>query len=78
MSPCGYALFELAKAQRGTGDPEGAVKTLEQRLQRYPDDQRAAVEAELKKAKADAGAVKDRASPADTPVWTREHLTAGC
>ena len=55
MSPCGYALFELAKAQRGTGDAEGAVKTLEQRLQRYPDDQRAAVEAELKKAKAEAG-----------------------
>jgi eukaryotic-like serine/threonine-protein kinase len=54
VSPCGYALFELAKAQRGTGDAQGAVKTLEQRLQRYPDDQRAAVEAELKKARAAA------------------------
>ena len=31
------------------------MKTLEERLKRYPDDQRAAVEAELKKAKADAG-----------------------
>ena len=51
VSPCGYALFELAKAQRGTGDAKGAVKTLEERLQRYPDDQRAAVEAELKKAR---------------------------
>jgi serine/threonine protein kinase len=55
VSPCGYALFELAKAQRGTGDPAAAVKTLEERLQRFPDDQRASVEAELKKAKADAG-----------------------
>ena len=54
MSPCGYALFELAKAQRGTGDAQGAVKTLEERLKRYPDDQRAAVEAELKKARAAA------------------------
>ena len=55
VSPCGYALFELAKAQRGTGDAEAAIKTLEERLQRYPDDQRAAVEAELKRARADAG-----------------------
>jgi eukaryotic-like serine/threonine-protein kinase len=55
VSPCGYALFELAKAQRGTGDAKGAVKTLEERLRRYPDDQRDAVEAELKKARADAG-----------------------
>ena len=55
VSPCGYALFELAKAQRGTGDAAAAVKTLEERLQRYPDDQRAAVEAELKRAESDAG-----------------------
>jgi eukaryotic-like serine/threonine-protein kinase len=55
VSPCGYALFELAKAQRGTGDAKGAVKTLQERLRRYPDDQRPAVEAELKKARADAG-----------------------
>ena len=55
VNPCGYALFELAKAQRATGDPKAAVKTLEERLKRYPDDQRPAVEAELEKAKADAG-----------------------
>jgi hypothetical protein len=55
VSPCGYALFELAKAQRGTGDPAAAVKTLEERLRRYPSDQRSAVEAELKRARADAG-----------------------
>ncbi len=67
VSPCGYALFELAKAQRGTGDAEAAVKTLEERLQRYPDDQRAAVEAELKRARADAGD-KARRADADIPV----------
>ena len=55
VSPCGYALFELAKAQRGTGDPEGAIKSLEDRQRRYPDDQKTAVEGELAKAKADAG-----------------------
>ena len=55
MSPCGYALFELAKAQRGSGDPKSAIKTLEERQRRYPTDQKAAVDAELKKAKADAG-----------------------
>jgi serine/threonine protein kinase len=55
VSPCGYALFELAKAQRGTGDPKAAAKTLEERLRRFPDDQRDAVEAELQKAKAEAG-----------------------
>jgi hypothetical protein len=55
VSPCGYALFELAKAQRLTGDPDGAIKTLEDRLRRYPDDQRAAVDAEMQKAKAAAG-----------------------
>jgi eukaryotic-like serine/threonine-protein kinase len=55
VSPCGYALFELAKAQLGTGDPGGAVKSLETRLDRYPDDQRAKVEAELEKARQAAG-----------------------
>jgi hypothetical protein len=55
VSPCGYALFELAKAQRQTGDPAAAVKTLEDRQRRYPDDQKAAVDAEMAKAKADAG-----------------------
>jgi tetratricopeptide (TPR) repeat protein len=55
VNPCGYALYELGRAQRATGDPKAAVKTLEERLRRYPDDQRSTVEAELKKAKADAG-----------------------
>jgi serine/threonine-protein kinase len=55
VSPCAYALFELAKAQRGTGDPQGAIRTLEERKQRFPGDQAAAVEAELRKARAAAG-----------------------
>ena len=55
MNPCGYALFELARAQRGSGDPEGAIKTLEERQRRYPDDQKSAVDAEMNRAKQDAG-----------------------
>jgi TolA-binding protein len=55
VNPCGYALYELARAQRGTGDPQSAIATLEQRLDRYPDDQRAEVEAELQRARQDAG-----------------------
>jgi serine/threonine-protein kinase len=55
VNPCGYALYELARAQRLTGDPKAAIKTLEQRQQRYPDDQKAAVDAEMQKAKAAAG-----------------------
>ena len=54
VSPCGYALFELARAHRGTGDARGGQRAREA-PQRYPGDQRAAVEAELEKAKADAG-----------------------
>jgi TolA-binding protein len=55
VSPCGYALYELGRAQLGTGDAAGAVATLNQRLQRYPDDQRPTVEKLLKKAEKQAG-----------------------
>ena len=55
VSPCGYALYDLGRAQLGTGDAAGAVKSLETRLSRYPDDQRAKVEALLDKAKQQAG-----------------------
>jgi hypothetical protein len=54
VNPCGYALYELGRAQLGTGDAPGAVATLNQRLQRYPDDQRKTVEKLLKKAQKDA------------------------
>ena len=55
VSPCGYALYELGRAQLATGDAAGAVATLNDRLQRYPDDQRAKVEALRDKAKQAAG-----------------------
>ena len=55
VSPCAYALFEYARALRGTGDSATAVQVLEERLQRFPDDQRATVEQELKEARAEAG-----------------------
>ncbi len=52
---CAYALFEYARALRMTGDPEGAIAALEERQQRFPDDQPAAVEQELQRARAAAG-----------------------
>ena len=55
VSPCAYALFEYAKALRLTGDPQGAIAALEERKQRFPDNQPGAVEAELARARADAG-----------------------
>jgi eukaryotic-like serine/threonine-protein kinase len=55
VNPCGYAMYELARAQLATGDAQGAVNTLNQRLGRYPDDQRATVEKLLNKAKKEAG-----------------------
>jgi eukaryotic-like serine/threonine-protein kinase len=55
VSPCGYALYELGRAQLATGDPDGAVQSLQTRLDRYPDDQRAKVQALLDKAKQAAG-----------------------
>ena len=55
VNPCGYALYELARAQLDTGDAAGAVQSLETRLDRYPDDQRGEVDALLQKAKQAAG-----------------------
>ena len=54
VNPCGYALYELARAQLNTGDPDGAVQSLETRLDRYPDDQRGEVQSLLDKAKQQA------------------------
>ena len=53
--PCAYALFELARALRLTGDPGGAIAALEQRKARFPDNQPGAVAQELARARADAG-----------------------
>ena len=55
VNPCAYALFEYARALRMTGDPERAIAVLEERKQRFPDDQPAAVEAELQRARAAVG-----------------------
>jgi cytoskeletal protein RodZ len=52
---CAYALFEYAKALRLTGDPESAIAVLEERQQRFPDNQPDVVAAELEKARAAAG-----------------------
>jgi serine/threonine-protein kinase len=55
VDPCAYALFEYARALRLTGDPNGAIAVLEERKQRFPDNQPEAVEAELARARRDAG-----------------------
>ena len=54
VNPCAYALFEYARSLRATGNPQQAVTVLEERLQRFPDDQRSTVEAELRRARRDA------------------------
>jgi hypothetical protein len=55
VSPCGYALFEYAKALRLTGNPSAAIQVLEERKQRFPGNQPSAVEHELALAKQAAG-----------------------
>jgi eukaryotic-like serine/threonine-protein kinase len=55
VSPCAYALFEYARALRMTGDPQAAIAALRERQSRFPDDQPAAVKAELKLAREAAG-----------------------
>jgi serine/threonine-protein kinase len=55
VSPCAYALFEYAKALRLTGNPQAAIAALEERQQRFPDNQPAAVEQELALAREAAG-----------------------
>ena len=55
VDPCAYALFEYARALRMTGDPQGAIAALEERKQRFPENQPAAVEKELALAREAAG-----------------------
>jgi predicted Zn-dependent protease len=52
---CAYALFEYAKALRLTGNPQAAIAALEERKQRFPDNQPGAVERELALARQAAG-----------------------
>jgi Tetratricopeptide repeat len=55
VSPCAYALYEYARALRLTGNPAGAIAALEERMQRFPDNQPGAVQAELERAREAAG-----------------------
>jgi serine/threonine-protein kinase len=55
VSPCAYALYELARARRLTGDPQGAIAALEERKRRFPGNQPGAVEKELALARQAAG-----------------------
>jgi len=67
VSPCGFALFEYGRALRLTGDPQEAVTVLQERLRRFPDDQRSTVEAELAEAQAAAGGKPGRGGKKDKP-----------
>jgi hypothetical protein len=51
VSPCAFALFEYAKALRLTGQPAAAIAALEERKQRFPDNQPGVVEQELQRAR---------------------------
>jgi eukaryotic-like serine/threonine-protein kinase len=55
VSPCAYALYEYARALRLTGDPAGAIAALEERMQRFPDNQPGTVRQELERAREAAG-----------------------
>jgi hypothetical protein len=47
VDPCAYALFEYARALRLTGNPQQAIAVLQERRQRFPNDQPAAVAKEM-------------------------------
>ena len=63
VSPCAYALFEYARALRLTGDPQSAIAVLQERQQRFPDDQPKVVAKELKAAQKAAGGKGDHRGP---------------
>jgi tetratricopeptide (TPR) repeat protein len=47
VSPCAYALYEYARALRLTGNPQQAIAVLQERKQRFPNDQPQAVAKEI-------------------------------
>jgi serine/threonine-protein kinase len=47
VDPCAYALYEYARALRLTGNPQQAIAVLQERQQRFPNDQPAAIAKEL-------------------------------
>jgi serine/threonine-protein kinase len=52
LDPCGYAIYNLGRSLRLAGSPDEAVPVLEERLQRFPDNQPGTVEEELALARA--------------------------
>ena len=51
MDPCGYALFEKGLALNRSGKPDEAIPVLEERLDRFGDNEKGEVAKELKAAK---------------------------
>jgi eukaryotic-like serine/threonine-protein kinase len=51
LDPCGYALFEKGLALNRSGRPDEAIPVLEERLDRFGDNEAGEVEKELKAAK---------------------------
>ena len=55
MDPCGYALFEKGLALNRSGKPDEAIPVLQERLDRFGDNEKGEVAKELKAAKKAAG-----------------------
>ena len=51
LDPCGYALFEKGLALNRSGSPDEAIPVLEERLDRFGDNESGEVAKELKAAK---------------------------
>jgi tetratricopeptide (TPR) repeat protein len=51
LDPCGFALFNYGRSLRLSGNPDQAVPVLEERIARFPDNQRGTVEQELQLAR---------------------------
>ena len=51
LDPCGYALFEKGLALNRSGKPDEAIPVLEERLDRFGDNEKGEVAKELKAAK---------------------------
>jgi serine/threonine-protein kinase len=55
LDPCGYALFEKGLALNRSGKPDEAIPVLEERLDRFGDNESGEVQKELDDAKKKAG-----------------------
>ena len=50
MDPCGYAMFEKGLALNRSGKPDEAIPVLQERLDRFGDNEKGEVAKELKAA----------------------------